>query len=250
MKKFMIFFLFGISPVFAAYEDHHAEGWHWYEEFKYKGSEKNKEKSDIQSEELTLDPVKKLQDFRKKVEDLKAIAIMEPTFANVQAYMEIQKALLERSTLFAQKWLEVVYLRPELDYTLKHPISQIGRQVVLEDNKKQMEESIPALSQTYGLFFFFSSKCEYCKAFAPIVKNFSQKYGWQVLPISMDGSQLPEFPEAQNDNGSSSSLGIKTLPTLLAVDPKSGRIIPLSYGLSTHDQIEDRIRVLLLRRRP
>ncbi|HQS93764.1 MAG TPA: type-F conjugative transfer system pilin assembly protein TraF [Alphaproteobacteria bacterium] len=241
-------FLLPIWPVYAGYEDHHAEGWHWYEEVKYQ--EEIKEKPITQDQKSPSNPIKKLQEFKKKVEDLKAIAVMQPTFANVQAYMEIQKILLERSSKFAQKWLEVVYLRPELDYTLKHPISQVGRHVVAEDQKKQMEDNIRALSQTHGLFFFFSSKCGYCKAFAPIVKSFSKKYGWQVLAISMDGTTLPEFPKAQNDNGSASSLGIKTLPTLLAVEPKSGQVIPLSYGLSTHDQIEDRIRVLLLRRTP
>ena len=245
-------FLFPLWPVYAAYEDHHAEGWHWYEEIRHQGiiDEKTHEKSDVQDQKSPSNPIKKLQEFKKKVENLKAIAVMQPTFANVRSYMEIQKILLERSSQFAQKWLEVVYLRPELDYTLKHPISQVGRHVVAEDQKKQMEDNIRALSQTHGLFFFFSSKCRYCKAFAPIVKSFSKKYGWKVLAISMDGTTLPEFPKAQHDNGSSSSLGIKTLPTLLAVEPKSGQVIPLSYGLSTHDQIEDRIRVLLLRRTP
>ncbi|HQS93103.1 MAG TPA: type-F conjugative transfer system pilin assembly protein TraF [Alphaproteobacteria bacterium] len=245
-------FLFPICSVYAAYEDHHAEGWHWYEEIRHQevADEKAHEKLGSQNQKPHSDPIKTLQNFKKKVEDLKAIAVMQPTFSNVRAYMEIQKILLERSSRFAQKWIEVVYLRPELDYTLKHPISQVGRHVVAEDQKKQMEDNIRALSQTHGLFFFFSSKCGYCKAFAPIVKSFSKKYGWQVLAISMDGTTLPEFPKAQNDNGSASSLGIKTLPTLLAVEPKSGQVIPLSYGLSTHDQIEDRIRVLLMRRAP
>jgi conjugal transfer pilus assembly protein TraF len=175
---------------------------------------------------------------------------MDPSFANVKAYMEIQKLLLERSSRFAQRWLEVVYQTPQLDYTLKHPVSQVGRHVYADTQHKQMQRRIRQLAQTHGLFFFFSSGCEYCKTFAPIVKRFAETYGWQVLAISMDGSRLPEFPQAQNDNGTARVLGVKALPTLLAVDPKSGQVVPLSHGLSTQDQIEDRIRVLLLRRMP
>jgi conjugal transfer pilus assembly protein TraF len=244
MKWITLFLLTPLS-VQAAYEDKHAEGWHWYEEFKQK-----QETPSTQAATPVLNPVKELQVFKKKVEELKAIAVMNPTFKNVRAYMEIQKILLERSSRFSQKWLEVVYQTPALDYTLKHPVSQVGRHIYADTQKKQMEIQIKALSKTHGLFFFFSSKCGYCKAFAPIVKGFSQKYGWQVLAISMDGSRLPEFPEAQNDNGIARNIGIQALPALMAVNPQSGQVIPLSYGLSTHDQIEDRIRVLLLRRMP
>ena len=164
--------------------------------------------------------------------------------------MEIQKMLFERSSRFAQRWLEVLYLRPEMDYTLKHPTSQVGRHIYADVQKQEMQERIKALSKTHGLFFFFSSTCSYCKAFAPIVKRFAQKYHWKVLSISMDGSQIKAFPRAQKDNGTARTLGIQALPVLMAVNPKSGHVIPLSYGLSTHDQIEDRMRVLLLRKTP
>jgi conjugal transfer pilus assembly protein TraF len=61
----------------------------------------------------------------------------------------------------------------------------------------------------------------------------------------MDGSQLSEFPNAQQDNGAAVKLNVSHLPTLLAVEPKSGKVIPLSFGMSSQDQIEDRIRVLV-----
>jgi conjugal transfer pilus assembly protein TraF len=130
-----------------------------------------------------------------------AKAVMDPTFSNVKAYMEIQKELMDRSSRFAHKWLEIVFQRPELDYTLTHPTSQTGRHVYSAQKQREVAAGIRALSKTHGLFFFFSSACEYCKAFAPIVQSFSRKYGWKVLAISMDGSRLPEFPDAIRDNG-------------------------------------------------
>ncbi|HUX79610.1 MAG TPA: conjugal transfer protein TraF, partial [Alphaproteobacteria bacterium] len=85
------------------------------------------------------------------------------------------------------------------------------------------------------------------KQFAPIVKAFAEKYRWEVLPISLDGDVLPEFPHAKSDNGAALALGVQSVPTLLAVEPKTGKVIPLSHGMSTHDQIEDRIRVLIMK---
>ncbi|MBL0941388.1 MAG: conjugal transfer protein TraF [Alphaproteobacteria bacterium] len=108
-----------------------------------------------------------------------------------------------------------------------------------------MTNLIKELAKTHGLFFFFKANCSYCHAFAPIVKSFARTYGWQVLAISLDGSQLKEFPQAIFDNGAARTLGVTSVPTLLAVEPKAQITIPLSFGMSSQDQIEERIRTLI-----
>lgn len=244
----IIFALLLIScQVHGQFIDRKAEGWHFYEEaFKEPGLDKEKE------EELktapVLGPLQKLKKFKEKVERLKAIAVMEPTFENVQAYMVIQKELMSKSSLFAKKWLEVVYTTPELDYSLKHPTSQTARHVYLDNKKMEMDTQIQRLSRTHGLFFFFSNSCAYCKHFATIVKAFSERYGWKVMAISTDGSVLPEFPDAVVDNGTARKLGVQFVPTLLAVNPVTEEVTPLSHGMSSQDQILDRIRVLIIER--
>jgi conjugal transfer pilus assembly protein TraF len=262
----MACFLFIWTPlsfhVHATYYDRKAEGWHWYESSN-QWSVISNQKENIQNPERTLenkrklkkgedgkssnDPLVRLGAFKKEVERLKAIAVLNPTYSNVKDYMEIQKKLMDRATRFAQKWMEVVYTTPKLDYTLRHPTSQAARHVYLDQERTKMDTQIRALSQTHGLFFFYSSQCAYCKQFAPIVKAFAAKYHWEVLPISLDGESLPEFPHTKVDNGSALALGIRSVPTLLAIEPRTGKVIPLSYGMSTHDQIEDRIRVLIMR---
>ena len=224
---------------YAGFFEKKAEGWHWYE-------------TDVRKKEKKRAPVLKsltasdiLQSFKKEVEQRLHLALVRPTYENVRAYQEIQKTMMDRAELFSQRWMEVVYTTPHLDESIKHPISQAARHVYLDERQKSKAETIKALSQKYGLFFFFKSSCPYCHRFAPIVKQFAQTYDWQVLPISMDGSQLPEFPHTQHDNGAATKLNVTHLPTLLAVEPKSGKVIPLSFGMSSQDQIEDRIRVLV-----
>jgi conjugal transfer pilus assembly protein TraF len=235
----------------ANFIDRKAEGWHFYEALRA-GEVKGKQKEIVIStkkEPLNPNnPLARLNTFKKTVERLKALAVMDPTYHNVKAYMEIQKIMMERSTRFAERWMEVVYTSPSLDYTLKHPTSQAARHVYLDQKQSEMNAEIRELSHTYGLFFFYSGDCVYSREFAAIVKSFSQKHNWEVLPISLDGTILPEFPETRMDNGASRALGVTSVPTLLAVEPKSGKVIPLSRGMSAHDQIEDRIRVLIIKR--
>lgn len=256
---FFLYLLFSF-PAHASFYDRHAEGWHWYEPLRggdvkdpLRGGEVkdplhgDEVKKNEKEKKDKNDPIAQLEVFKKTVERLKAIAVLNPTTQNVKAYMVIQKELMERSTRFAQKWMEVVYQTPHLDYTLHHPTSQMGRHMYLDHTREVMEAKIRSLSQTHGLFFFYSGKCPYCKQFAPIVKSFAKKYHWEVLGISLDGETLPEFPESRRDNGSALALRVRAVPALLAVEPRTGKVIPLSYGLSTHDQIEDRIRVLLMK---
>ncbi len=69
--------------------------------------------------------------------------------------------------------------------------------------KKKQEENnaIRQLAQHSGLFFFYRSTCPYCQRFAPIVRDFSERYGITVIPISTDGYALPSFPNSRVDTG-------------------------------------------------
>ena len=246
MRKLFILFLGMVATsAHADYIERKAEGWHFYEELNKKAQPKKEPIIEAQPE----DPAAQLAAFKKEVERLKSVAVMEPTFENVQAYMVIQKQLMDKSSKFAQKWMEVVYTTPKLDYSIKHPTSQMARHVYLDQKKSHMDVEISKLSQSHGLFFFFSNSCAYCKHFAPIVKAFSDKYGWEVMAISIDGSSLPEFPNAVTDNGTAKQLGVKFVPTLLAVNPSTEEVVPLSHGMSSQDQILDRIRVLIIERK-
>ncbi len=232
-----------IGNVQSGYIERKAEGWHFYEPLAIPQEKTEDEAPSPQA------PEERLKAFKAEVERLKQVAVMEPTFENVKAYMVIQKELMDKSAAFTSKWMEVVFTTPSLDYSIEHPTSQSGRHVYLDQKKQQMDQEVYNLAQTHGLFFFVSSSCAYCQKFAPIVKAFSQQYGWEVMAISMDGTTLPEFPDADNDNGISAKLGVESVPTLLAVNPQTEEIIPLSNGMSSQQQILDRIRVLIIERK-
>ena len=107
------------------------------------------------------------------------------------------------------------------------------------------KQHIFKLQEQYGLFFFFSGQCEYCHQFAPIVKQFSAKYGWQVIAISVDGGMVAGFNEALADYGLVAKWQIPVLPALFAVNPKTEQVLPVAFGLTTLDQMETRIMALI-----
>ena len=237
------------KTVYSTYINQHATGWHFYEDrVQVEETEGTKEKPSVPpsySSPRPMTPTEILNAMKAELTHRLHRAIVTPNPENIRSYQALQKMMLDRAEQFGTEWMKVVMTHPELDYTVNHPTTQVGRHLYHDEHKKLITRKIETLSKTHGLFFFFKGDCAYCHQFAPIVKRFAETYGLTIMAISIDGSTLPEFPNAIQDNGAASRLNVTLYPTLLAVQPKTGRILPISYGLSTHDQMEERIRLLL-----
>lgn len=242
-----IFFLFMFFPAQASFLEDNSRGWFWFEtltqEVKKEKPELLKKKESPANTKIT--PIVLMEGIQRELKNRLYKAILLPTQENIKAYQAYQKKVMDQSEYFSKKWMESIYLNPELDYTLGHPTFQPARHIYTDAKQRKIEEQIRKLSKEYGLFFFFSSRCEFCHGFAPIVKAFSKKYGWEVLLISMDGGKIPGFTNIQANNGIAQRLGIRHLPTLLAVHPKTEQIIPLSVGMSSQEEIEQKIMLLI-----
>jgi len=77
------------------------------------------------------------------------------------------------------------------------------------------------------------------------VKRFAAKYDWVLKAVSLDGGKLKEYPKPLLDNGIAERLSITHVPALIAVNPKTQEILPISYGISSEDEMELRIMTLI-----
>ena len=234
----------GSINLYAAFFENNAEGWHWYHD-----SVVEEELVPITPKNSAITvphtPSEILRAYQKELEKRLHKAWVYPSYQNIQAYQEMQKDLTERSQNFSETWMKVVYQNPELDHTLVSPVNQKSRHIYLDQEKQLTTETIQSLKEDYGLFFFFSGQCEYCYQFAPIVQQFAKNYGWKVIAISVDGASIPGFTETLPDNGLLQKWGVKFLPSLFAVNPTTGHVLPIAYGLTALDQMELRIMTLL-----
>ena len=226
----------------------HARGWHWYEQI-LKNEKKKKPIKDARnhasktamSKENLEDPSTLINIYQKILKKSLDRALVDPSEENLLTYMQLQKDSIERSNLFANAWQKVVLSTPSLDDTLKFPVSQLGRHVYYEQEKKAIHNKIRNLKDRYGLYFFFQGKCPYCHSFAPIIKSFARQYGWTVFAVSLDGSSLSQFPNATRDNGMAAKIGVTTVPSLFVANPQKGQIFPIAHGLVSQADIENRI---------
>lgn len=226
----------------VSFWDDHERGWFWYEDPKQE-EEKIPEKKKVQTEQYPA--TAELKKYQAELEEAKAKAVMHPTAQNVLAYQQMQYEMIEKSGKFADVWMKNVYLNPSVDATQNVPIFPHANKIYVEEQRKKKVAKIKQLSQEYGLFFFFKKQCPYCEAFAPIVKSFSEKYSWEVLAISEFGERLPMFERSVQDNGLAGMWGVSSYPSLFAVNPKTGHVIPIANGMISIQEMEERIMALV-----
>lgn len=222
------------SPLSAGWLDRKAEGWAWYENPTVPIAQESpivEETPPSASETLDL--------ARKELEEKLARAILDPTEQNAQLYMEAQKTWMQRSAAFSKAWSHVLLASPELDPSATtFATSQYGRQLQKTIEQEQNESLIKEIASSYGLFFFYQGGSKKSQAFAKVVRDFSDRYHWSILGISVDGVMIDEIVHSKLDTGVAEKMGVTVLPALIAVDPKTQQAIPLAFGLQALDRIE------------
>jgi len=226
------------APARAYYKDRE-KGWFWYlEEKKKEEARKTERKPETQSrkrlEDMTTDELKAYSE-----EKLKA-ALDQPTVENVREYMVVQKFIMEKAQTFTTTWQQALRLYPDLDWTIEHPVSTVGLNVYKRNRENQIDDVLSDLAQYAGLFFFYNSRCPYCREQAGILKTFQYQYEMNVMAVSLDGGGLPEFPDYRKDNGIAGNLGVARVPTIVLAVPPEG-MAPVSVGIATLSDLRERI---------
>jgi conjugal transfer pilus assembly protein TraF len=225
------------EPSFA-YWRRNREGWFWYRD----------PPEAITRRKATPTPParpRELADFeamQKHLEDLKRVAVMNPTDANLLAYMRYQRVVMNKSEQFAERWQRLVWTLPELDYGLTgRPTNAMAIGAFDEQRRDRQAQTVRSLAATHGLLFIFRSDCPYCHRFAPILRRFEQEFGMTVFAVSLDGRGLPDYPNAAPDNGLAARLNASVVPALYLTAPAKRDIRPVGFGVMAMNELVERI---------
>jgi conjugal transfer pilus assembly protein TraF len=181
-----------------------------------------------------------------ELRELKARAIMEPTPANVTAYIRFQREQLDRASLFSDVWQRAIWQDPDLDYTLQRPVSTLGKRQWQDARGAERNTVMAHLSERYGLFYFFAQTCGACEVMSPIVQSVASTWHITVRAISTDGGPSRHFPSYTAETNQRARMGLepKVTPAVVLWDAAKGQAIPIGYGVMSADELQDRIYLL------
>jgi conjugal transfer pilus assembly protein TraF len=176
-------------------------------------------------------------------------ALWKPNEQDYENLLKIQDYAIKKSEMHTVALLEVLRKHPEWNPNVKRPIVTYGRRVHYRIRENEINDYLRKYKDKAGLYFFFESNCPFCTAQASVLKLFQKLTGWQVLPISVDGICLPQYPGCQPDRGLAEKLNIKNFPAIFLVIPhyKDGKpfMQPVSYGLVSMDELKKTIYLIL-----
>ena len=181
-----------------------------------------------------------------QLRELKAKAILEPTPANVTAYIRFQREQLDRASLFSDVWQRAIWQDPELDYTLQRPVSTLGKMQWQDARSAERNAVMAQLGARYGLFYFFAQSCGACEVMSPIVQSVASTWHIAVRAISTDGGPSRHFPNYTVETNQRTRMGLepKVTPAVVLWDALKGQAIPIGYGVMSADELQDRIYLL------
>ena len=218
-------------------------GWHFYCD-RAEGKEKTEPPpAEPPATENPQSATARILEMRRALEEARAEAILDPTPAKVTAYLELQRAALQRAAVFSDAFRRTVWASPELDYTLKRPVGALAKQVWSDERRKARDAALARLGDRYGLIYLGHAGCAGCKVFGPLLRAFATRHGLDVLAVSLTGDALEGWPEAVADNGRAARLGLgdAPVPALVLFDTKTQRVQPVGFGVMAEDEMAERI---------
>jgi len=169
-------------------------------------------------------------EFAKVLEEVENYAMSYRSLKTFDDYAKLRSIAINRSIEFANIGSLWAQLNPTDSNESWYPMSGYGRssyQIAVSDIKT---DYIRANKDNFGLLYFYRTNCPYCVKQTPVIEYYEEKNGWDVIYINADTSResLIKF-------------NIQTVPTMVLVDRASEKWLPLTVGLHTLDEIEDRV---------
>lgn len=223
--KYLLIILMIFAPILHATNRQGPD----YYEFKVKSEDK--EAADKLQTKPNISSTQIMSKLKTIHEEALNTSILNPTAHNILYERMLAVIYMDMAQKYQERAQMVVASNPAINYLLRHPADDAALKLQQSLDDKGRDTRIKNLSKTHGLFFFYAGSCAHCRAFAPTIKLFASRYGFEVIAISLDGKQLAQFPNFKKNNGQAEKLGLKSMPAVFAINPHEDLApIFISYG--------------------
>lgn len=168
-------------------------------------------------------------EFQSKQRDglLQAMAMSKNDPQAVENFQYYMKWLMERSIEVANLWQYNLVQNPELDATVKSPISTFGLKLMTEVRDSSEASILEALRNEGAFLLYFSRHdCTFCHAMTSVLKSLEERTGLEIWNSTLDGVCMPGF-EVRCRTGekavmAAQALQVSIVPTLFLYVPGTG----------------------------
>lgn len=155
----------------------------------------------------------------------------------VEAAQRYMKWVVGKASQAANMWYFNMVQNPDLDPTVKNPISEVGIALATRVSQASQVEYFRLIREEGGVLFYFTrSDCAYCHDQAEYTRRVARTMGLQLINVPLDGKCLEGFEgETCGDNIKPEQvavLNVQIVPSLFLFVP-SNTWIRLGTGVVT-----------------
>jgi conjugal transfer pilus assembly protein TraF len=182
--------------------------------------------------------------LKENFEVMMTRAMNDPTEANVANFAYTQRLLLDMSSRFQSRMTDFMMGEEELDESIRRPNSAFALNEFKSEVNQRVANTITQISDdSLGVWFFYSSTCQYCFKMIPVIKRFQQNYGVKVLAVSLDGGIIPGMEDMEivfdNNQEVARKFNVTMTPTTMLV-MKDNTTELVAAGMRSLPELEKR----------
>ncbi len=236
--RIALILLVAFSPIIGnanRFFEERYRGWLWFEE-----NDANIEKMELGNEKITAYRAKEEIDrLKQELDDLRFVMMARPTPWNVWKYRNKEGEMWKKAFKLHDAWEMANLIYPEQRDLINNPVNVHALKIKREKDQENKIKEIKELAKKFDLVLFFQKDCSYCEVFSPVLKNFGEKYDFNIEAISLDGATNHTIFKTRNLKSLATRLGIEAAPTVIAVSHDSKVSFELIRGYVTLSELEE-----------
>lgn len=221
----------------AGFYDRYMEGRYWYDE-----NQKAEEEDNQSQEPITKDNAQEqLSLLQDQYKTAIALALLKPTHSNVKQYMLVQQKIMNLSDEFSNTWQKVLLSEASLNGELNAPTAQFALDATKAMEYERVEACLKQNKSEWILIFVYDSTQKYSQLAGEMLESFQSDTGWSIVPVSLDGKDLPQWPNSKLTKDQGATLGVEASPAYILVNKTTEEIKHAGYGAIAVSRLKQNI---------
>ncbi|SEH54419.1 glutaredoxin [Bathymodiolus azoricus thioautotrophic gill symbiont] len=157
-----------------------------------------------------------------------AVHTMNPH--DVSEALRIQDVARKKSAAYAAVVGFVIQQNPNLTLADEVPITNAGKQAQFDRRELAMNKLILRYEKHYGLLYFTSKTCEYCRIQDGVLTQFLHDFNYTIKTV-----------ELQKNSKLALKFNIKQTPSIILVNKRTKKWIPVTFGASSLPSFKENV---------
>jgi conjugal transfer pilus assembly protein TraF len=152
-------------------------------------------------------------------------------------FLETHYIITSKGIEFSRNVQKIIDNSPQLFKRESYYLNKVNSEI----KQQELIDILGNASQQYGLVLIYSPHCAHCIRQLPIIQKLSKNYNLKTLGITDSNEFLEGLDSNISDASITSDPLVQAYPTILLLDKEQPQKIFISKGLTTFDDLEEKI---------